>query len=65
MVLKVTLPQLLRERLRSLGIFTGERLLLLKVSARKNLYLVQVLRSGAKVAVDGETAAGITVWQTA
>lgn len=60
-VLKVELPVLLKERLRAVGIFTGSKLLVLKVSGKKNVRLVQA--GSAKIALDGETAAGIKIWQ--
>ena len=59
-VLKVELPVLLKERLRSLGVFTGAKLTVLKVSGRKKIRLIQA--GSAKVALDGETASGIKVW---
>ena len=40
-VLKVELPVLLKERLRSLGVFTGAKLTVLKVSGRKKIRLIQ------------------------
>ncbi len=60
-VLKVELPMLLKERLRSLGIFTGARLKLLKGSPKKGNWLLQV--GSAHVALDRETAAGIKLWK--
>lgn len=63
-VLKVELPVLVKERLRAVGIFTGERITVLKVLSRKKIVLLQTGRSGAKVAIDSETAAGVTVWRT-
>ena len=59
-VLKVELPVLLKERWRSLGVFTGAKLTVLKVSGRKKIRLIQA--GSAKVALDGETASGIKVW---
>ena len=59
-VLKVELHVLLKERLRSLGVFTGAKLTVLKVSGRKKIRLIQA--GSAKVALDGETASGIKVW---
>jgi len=59
-VLKVELPVLLKERLRSLGVFTGAKLTVLKVYGRKKIRLIQA--GSAKVALDGETASGIKVW---
>ena len=59
-VLKVELPVLLKERLRSLGVFTGAKLTVLKVSGRKKIRLIQA--GSTKVALDGETASGIKVW---
>ena len=59
-MLKVELPVLLKERLRSLGVFTGAKLTVLKVSGRKKIRLIQA--GSAKVALDGETASGIKVW---
>ena len=59
-VLKVELPVLLKERLRSLGVFTGAKLTVLKVSGRKKIRLIQA--GSANVALDGETASGIKVW---
>lgn len=61
-VLKVDLPMLLKARLHSLGIFTGTKFSVLKVSLRKKTYLLQA--GSAKVAIDGETARGIRVWKT-
>lgn len=63
-VLTVELSRLLKERLRALGVFTGEKLLLLKVSRRKKIFIVQTLRGGTKLALDKETAAGIKIWRT-
>ena len=63
-VLTVGLARLTKERLRALGLFTGEKILILKVSKRKKVYLIQTLRTGTKFAIDGETAAGIKIWQT-
>ncbi|MDE7296175.1 MAG: ferrous iron transport protein A [Clostridia bacterium] len=60
-VLKVELPVLLKERLRSLGIFTGAKLKLLKGSPKRGTWLLQV--GSAHVALDGETAAGIKLWK--
>ncbi|MDE5897131.1 MAG: ferrous iron transport protein A [Clostridia bacterium] len=60
-VLKVDLPVLLKERLRSLGVFTGAKLSVLKVSGKKNVRLIQV--GSAKIVLDGETAAGIRIWK--
>ena len=62
MVMKVELPMLLKDRLRSLGIYTGAKLTMLKVSRRKQLFLVQA--GGGKVALDRELAAGIRVLPT-
>ena len=59
-VLKVELPVLLKERLRSLGVFTGAKLTVLKVSGRKKIRLIQA--GSAKVALDGVPASGIQVW---
>ena len=61
-VIKVELPMLLKERLRSLGIFTGVKFAVLKASRRKKIFLIQT--GGAKVAIDGELAAGIRVLKT-
>lgn len=60
-VLKVELPVLLKERLRSLGIFTGAKFRLLKGSKKRGAWLLQV--GSAHVALDGETAAGIRLWK--
>ena len=60
-VLKVDLPVLLKERLRALGVFTGAKLAVLKVSRRKKVRIIQA--GSAKIALDGETAAGIRVWK--
>lgn len=62
-VLTVEAPVLVRERLRALGIFTGEKLYVLKVSRRKSVFVLQAVRSGTKTAIDRETAAGIKVWK--
>ena len=61
-VIKVELPMLLKERLRSLGIYTGAKFAVLKRSLRKKVFLVQT--GGAKVALDSELAAGIKVLKT-
>ena len=53
---------LLKERLRSLGIFTGAKFVVLKASRRKKMFLIQT--GGAKVALDGELAEGIRVLKT-
>lgn len=63
-VLTVELSRLLKERLRALGVFTGEKLLILKISRRKKVFVIQALRSGTKTAIDEETAAGIKIWKT-
>lgn len=60
-VLKVELPVLLKERLRSLGIFTGAKFTMLKTISRKNAFLIEV--GSTRVAIDGETAAGVSIWR--
>lgn len=61
-VIKVDLPMLLKERLRSLGVFTGSKFVVLKSSLRKKVFLIQT--GGAKVALDCELAEGIKVLKT-
>lgn len=61
-VIKVELPMLLKERLRSLGIFTGSKFIVLRCSLRKKVFLIQT--GGAKVALDNELAEGIKVLKT-
>ena len=61
-VIKVELPMLLKERLRSLGVFTGSKFVMLKTSLRKKVFLIQT--GGAKVALDHELAEGIKVLKT-
>lgn len=63
-VLTVNLSLLVKERLRALGVFTGEKLLILKISRRKKVFVIQALGCGTKTAIDLETAAGIKVWKT-
>lgn len=63
-VLTVDMPLLVKERLRALGIFTGEKLCVLRVSRRKKIFVLQALRSGTKAAIDCDTAAGIKIWKT-
>jgi Fe2+ transport system protein FeoA len=61
-VMKVELPMLLKERLRSLGIYTGAKFSVLKVVRGKKIFLVQA--GGAKIALDLELAQGIRVCRT-
>ncbi len=61
-VMKVELPMLLKERLRSLGIYTGAKFVMLKTSFRKKVFLIQT--GGAKVALDYELAEGVRVLKT-
>lgn len=61
-VMKVELPMLLKERVRSLGIYTGAKFTMLKISFKKKVFLIQT--GGSKVALDKETAEGIRVLKT-
>ena len=61
-VLKVEQPVAVRERLHSYGIFTGAKIVLLRVSMFKKTYLLQV--GGTRVALERDIAAGIRVWNT-
>lgn len=60
-VLKVDLPASVRERLRALGIFTGAKICLLKISWLKKTFLVQAGES--RVALGRQAAAAIRVWK--
>lgn len=60
--MKVELPMLLKERLRSLGLYTGAKFSVLKTSFRKKVFLIQT--GASKVALDRETAEGIRVLKT-
>ena len=61
-VMKVELPMLLKERMRSLGIYTGAKFTVLKTSFKKKVFLIQT--GGSKVALDEELAKGIRVLKT-
>lgn len=61
-VLKVELPDAVRDRLRFLNVYKGANIVLLKVSFRKKTYLLQA--RSAKFALDRQTAEGIRVWRT-
>ena len=61
-VIKVDLPILLKERLRSLGLYTGAKFTVLKASRRKQVFLIQA--GGAKFALNHELAAGVRVLRT-
>ncbi|MCI9010432.1 MAG: ferrous iron transport protein A [Clostridia bacterium] len=61
-VIKVELPMLLKERLRSLGIYMGAKFVVLKTSFKKKVFLIQT--GGCKVALDFELAEGIRVLKT-
>ena len=61
-VLKVEGDTAVRERLYSYGLFTGAKIVLLRVSAFKKTYLLQV--GGTRVALEKGIAAGIRVWNT-
>ena len=63
-VLTVQTALLTKERLRALGIYTGEKLSMLKISRKKKVFVLQAVRSGTKAAIDFETAAGIKIWKT-
>ena len=61
-VMKVDLPMLLKERLRALHVYSGAKISVLKVSLRKQTYILQA--GSAKIAVSREVAEGIRVWKT-
>ncbi len=61
-VLKVELERELRERLLSLQIHAGAKLLVLKVSPFRRVWIVQA--GSGKIAMDRETAQGVRVWRT-
>ena len=61
-VIKVELSMLLKERLRSLGIYTGAKFVVLKTSFKKKVFLIQT--GGSKIALDSELASGIRVLKT-
>ncbi len=61
-VLKVTQDEAVRERLRALGIYTGAKIRLLKVSLFKRTFLLQA--GSSKVALGREVAAGVRIWAT-
>lgn len=61
-VIKVELPMLFKERLRSLGIYTGAKFIVLKTSFKKKVFLIQT--GGSKIVLDSELAAGIRVLRT-
>lgn len=61
MVLKIECSEVLRSRLRALGIYTGAKILLLKASRFKKSFLVQA--GSGKIALGKEVAAGVRVWK--
>ena len=61
-VMKVELPMLLKERLHSLGIYTGAKFVVLKASLRKRVFLIQ--SGGSKIVLDCELAEGVRVLKT-
>ena len=61
-VFHVNLPVAMRERLRFLGIYSGAKLVLLKVSLFKKTFLVQA--GSAKVALGRDVAEEVRVCRT-
>ena len=59
-VLKVTHDEAVRERLRALGVYTGAKVRLLKVSLFKRTFLLQA--GSSKVALGRDVAAGVRIW---
>ena len=59
-VLKVEHDDELRARLASLGIYTGAKLTLLKVSPLRHTYLV--LAGSTRTALSREVAEGVRIW---
>ena len=61
-VLRVLHEENVRERLRALGIYTGAKVRLEKISFLKKTYLLTA--DGCRVALGREVAAGVRVWMT-
>ncbi len=61
-VLRVLHGESVRERLRALGVCTGAKIRLEKVSLFKKTYLLRV--EGTRVALGRDVAAGVRVWTT-
>ena len=60
-VLKVECDGPLREKLISLGVFTGAKLIVLKISPFRHTYLIQA--GSGRLLLRKEAAAGVRIWK--
>ncbi|MBR7186710.1 MAG: ferrous iron transport protein A [Clostridia bacterium] len=61
LIMRVTCPKEMKERLKSLGIYISAEIVLLKISLFKSTYLIEA--GGAKIAIGRGAAEGVQVWK--